>query len=69
MTESDQNIDKTKVEIVANAAAKIVVSSSPIFIFYCNNTRRNIHNIIFYTNFYLESRLYKSNTDKIRTFE
>lgn len=26
MTESDKNIDKTKVEIVANAAAKIAVS-------------------------------------------
>lgn len=28
MTESDKNIDKSKVEIVANAAAKIAVSLS-----------------------------------------
>lgn len=37
MSENDKDIDKNKVEIVANAAAKIAVSFSSVLIFYSVN--------------------------------
>lgn len=62
MSESDKNIDKTKVEIVANAAAKIAVSIGRWAIDFWN-IPINCFFII------SESRIDQTDTGKTRTTE